>query len=444
MASTSSTLFSNSASNRDNQKNYLPELTVLTSLFFMWGFLTCLNDILIPHLQNVFELNYFESMLVQFTFFLAYFLISLPSGKLVEKVGYKKGIVIGLITAGIGTLIFYPAAGLRSYPVFLLAFFILASGITLLQVAANPYVTILGKPETASSRLNLTQAFNSLGTTVAPYFGSLLILSTAVKTAEELAKMTPAEVEAYKAAEAAAVQYPYLGLAAVLFIIAGIFAVIKLPQIEASTVQSGDGNGNYDEIHDSAWSYKHLLLGAIGIFVYVGAEVAIGSFLVKYFVSLDSSMLEMEAGKMVSFYWGGAMVGRFIGSAVQRKIKPGTVLGFNAIMASLLVLTSMFTFGKVAMWSMLLVGLFNSIMFPTIFSLAIRGLGKHTGQASGILCMAIVGGAVIPVIQGLIADSIGIHHAFILPVLCYLFIAYYGFKGSVPSFEKAQLAVEAE
>lgn len=444
MASTPSSTVNNSSLNNNGQKNYLPELTILTSLFFMWGFLTCLNDILIPHLQNVFELNYFQSMLVQFTFFLAYFLISLPSGKLVEKVGYKKGIVIGLVTAGIGTLIFYPAAGLRSYPVFLLAFFILASGITLLQVAANPYVTILGKPETASSRLNLTQAFNSLGTTVAPYFGSLLILSTAVKTAEELGKMSPAEVEAYKAAEAAAVQYPYLGLAAVLFIIAAIFAVIKLPQIEASTVQSGDGNGNYDEIHDSAWGYKHLLLGAIGIFVYVGAEVAIGSFLVKYFVSLDSSMLEMEAGKMVSFYWGGAMVGRFIGSAVQRKIKPGNVLGFNAIMASLLVIISMMSDGDVAMWSILLVGLFNSIMFPTIFSLAIRGLGKHTGQASGILCMAIVGGAVIPVIQGLIADSIGIHHAFILPVLCYLFIAYYGFRGSVPSFEKAALAVEVD
>uniref|UniRef100_A0A832DHZ7 L-fucose:H+ symporter permease n=1 Tax=Ignavibacterium album TaxID=591197 RepID=A0A832DHZ7_9BACT len=444
MASTASNTTGSSSANYNNQRNYLPELTILTSLFFMWGFLTCLNDILIPHLQNVFELNYFESMLVQFTFFLSYFLISLPSGKLVERVGYKKGIVIGLITAGIGTLIFYPAAGLRSYPVFLLAFFILASGITLLQVAANPYVTILGKPETASSRLNLTQAFNSLGTTVAPYFGSLLILSTAVKTAEELSKMSPAEVEAYKAAEAAAVQYPYLGLAAVLFIIAGIFAVIKLPQIEASTVQSTDGNGNYDEIHESAWGYKHLLLGAIGIFVYVGAEVAIGSFLVKYFVSLDSTMIEMEAGKMVSFYWGGAMVGRFIGSAVQRKIKPGTVLGFNAIVASLLVLTSMLTNGKIAMWSILLVGLFNSIMFPTIFSLAIRGLGKHTGQASGILCMAIVGGAIIPVIQGLIADSIGIHHAFILPVLCYLFIAYYGFKGSVPSFEKAELAVEVD
>lgn len=444
MTSTPSSAVNNSSVNLNSQRNYLPELTILTSLFFMWGFLTCLNDILIPHLQNVFELNYFQSMLVQFTFFLAYFLVSLPSGKLVEKVGYKKGIVIGLVTAGIGTLIFYPAAGLRSYPVFLLAFFILASGITLLQVAANPYVTILGKPETASSRLNLTQAFNSLGTTVAPYFGSLLILSTAVKTAEELSKMSPVEAEAYKAAEAAAVQYPYLGLAAVLFIIAAIFAIIKLPQIEASTVQSADGNGNYDEIHDSAWGYKHLILGAIGIFVYVGAEVAIGSFLVKYFVTLDSSMLEMEAGKMVSFYWGGAMVGRFIGSAVQRKIKPGTVLGFNAIMASLLVLTSMMTNGKVAMWSILLVGLFNSIMFPTIFSLAIRGLGKHTGQASGILCMAIVGGAVIPVIQGLIADSIGIHHAFILPVICYLFIAYYGFRGSIPSFEKAVLAVEVD
>lgn len=430
---------------KHEEKNYLPELTILTSLFFMWGFLTCLNDILIPHLQNVFELSYFESMLVQFTFFLAYFLVSLPSGWLVEKVGYKKGIVIGLLTAGIGTLIFYPAAEFRSYPIFLFAFFVLASGITLLQVAANPYVTILGKPETASSRLNLTQAFNSLGTTVAPYFGSLLILSNAVKTTEELAKMTPAELEAYRAAEAAAVQYPYLGLAAVLFIMAAIFAAVKLPQVEASTVQSSNNNGiSYDELHKSAWGYRHLVLGAIGIFLYVGAEVSIGSFLVKYFVNLDPNMLEVEAGKMVSFYWGGAMVGRFIGSAVQRKIKPGIVLGFNAIMASILVITSMLNDGKVAMWSILLVGLFNSIMFPTIFSLAIRGLGKHTGQASGILCMAIVGGAVIPVLQGLLADNIGIHQAFILPVLCYWYIAHYGFRGSIPSFEKAQLAIEVK
>ena len=433
------TMVTNAGKTKSNgsNKGYLPELSILTSLFFMWGFLTCLNDILIPHLKNVFSLSYTESMLVQFTFFLAYFLVSLPSGKLVEKVGYKKGIVLGLLIAGVGTLIFYPAAGMRSYPVFLLAFFILAAGITLLQVAANPYVTILGKPETASSRLNLTQAFNSLGTTVAPYFGSLLILSTAVKTAEEMAKMAPEQVELYKATEAAAVQLPYLGLAAVLILLSAVFAIIKLPQIEAGSVESDDGvKQSYDDLHPSAWGYKHLILGAVGIFVYVGAEVAIGSFLVNYFVTLDKTLAEVDAGKLVSFYWGGAMVGRFIGSAVQRKINPGQVLGFNAVAAAILVVVSMLTNGQIAIWSILLVGLFNSIMFPTIFSLAIKGLGKHTGQASGILCMAIVGGALIPVVQGAIADSIGIHHAFILPVICYAFIAFYGMKGSVPSFEK--------
>jgi FHS family L-fucose permease-like MFS transporter len=378
-------------------------------------------------------------MLIQFCFFFAYFVVSLPSGKLVEKIGYKKGIVIGLVTAGIGTLLFYPAAGIRSYPLFLFAFFIMASGITLLQVAANPYVAILGKPETASSRLNLTQAFNSLGTTIAPYFGSLLILTTAVKTADELKNMNFVDVEAYKIAEAVAVQYPYLGLAAVLFLIAAFFAVTKLPQIEAASQSSSAGDGgSFDHHHKSAWGYKHLVLGAVAIFVYVGGEVSIGSFLVKYFSFLDSSLVESEAGKLVSFYWGGAMVGRFIGSAVQRKINPGYVLAFNAVVAAILVSVSMATFGSIAMWAILLVGLFNSIMFPTIFTLAIDGLGKHTGQGSGILCMAIVGGAIIPLIQGLLADNIGIHHAFFLPILCYAYIAYYGIKGHKPSFKTAK------
>jgi FHS family L-fucose permease-like MFS transporter len=429
----------NVTSTGSGNNNYTPALVVLTSLFFMWGFITCLNDILIPHLQNVFSLSYFESMLIQFCFFFAYFVVSLPSGKLVEKIGYKKGIVIGLVTAGIGTLLFYPAAGIRSYPLFLFAFFIMASGITLLQVAANPYVAILGKPETASSRLNLTQAFNSLGTTIAPYFGSLLILTTAVKTADELKTMNFADVEAYKIAEAVAVQYPYLGLAAVLFLIAAFFAVTKLPQIEAASQSSSAGDGgSFDHHHKSAWGYKHLVLGAVAIFVYVGGEVSIGSFLVKYFSFLDSSLVESEAGKLVSFYWGGAMVGRFVGSAVQRKINPGYVLAFNAIVAAILVSVSMATFGSIAMWSILLVGLFNSIMFPTIFTLAIDGLGKHTGQGSGILCMAIVGGAIIPLIQGLLADNIGIHHAFFLPILCYAYIAYYGIKGHKPSFKTAK------
>lgn len=421
-------------------KNYTFELTVLTSLFFMWGFITCLNDILIPHLKSVFDLNYTQVMLIQFCFFTAYFVASLPSGKIVEKIGYRKGIVLGLSIAGIGCLLFYPAASAQSYPLFLFAFFVLASGITLLQVAANPYVTILGKPETGSSRLNLTQAFNSLGTTIAPYLGSVLILSIAIKTAEELKQLNAQELAAYHQAHASAVQVPYLILAAALFFIAVIFAIIKLPEIEAASVGSTDGSGgSYDHKHESAWGYKHLVFGAIGIFVYVGAEVSIGSFLVNFLGQPDiAGLKEVEAGKFVSYYWGGAMVGRFIGSAIQRKIKPAKVLTINSFVASLLVIVAMIFSGNISMWAILAVGLFNSIMFPTIFTLAIDGLGKHTGQGSGILCMAIVGGAIIPVLQGVLADNIGIHHAFILPVICYLFIAYYGFKGHIPSYLKTK------
>jgi len=416
----------------NEEANYTVPLVILTSLFFMWGFITCLNDILIPHLKSLFDLNYTQAMLIQFCFFTAYFIVSLPSGMIVEKIGYRKGIVIGLVTIGIGCLIFLPAALYTSYAIFLAGFFILASGITLLQVAANPYVTILGKAETASSRLNLTQAFNSLGTTVAPIFGSYLILSAAVKTAEEISKMTGGELSAYKLAQASSVIAPYVGIAITLFIMAVVFAVIKLPEIEAETSEdqkSAEAGG----VKRSAWTYSHLVLGAIGIFVYVGGEVAIGSFLVNYLGQPDIAGLpESIAGKYVSFYWGGAMVGRFIGSAVQAYIKPGKVLGFNAFVAAALLIVSMLTFGKIAMWTILLIGLFNSIMFPTIFSLAISGLGKSTGQGSGILCMAIVGGAIIPLIQGAIADKIGIHHAFILPVLCYAYIAFYGFVGHIP------------
>ncbi len=431
---------SNTNKTGSNGENYNFALTVLTSLFFMWGFITCLNDILIPHLKAVFTLNYTQVMLIQFSFFTAYAVVSLPAGMLVEKIGYKSGIVIGLITAGIGCLLFYPAAGMQSYVMFLGSLFVLASGITILQVAANPYVAILGKPETASSRLNLTQAFNSLGTTIAPYFGALIILSVAVKTVEDFKTMSPDQISAYKLTEAGAVQVPYLGLAAALFIIAAIFAVVKLPKIEAAEIKaSGSEDANYHDIHNSAWGYKHLVLGAIGIFVYVGGEVSIGSFLVNYIGQpFIAGLKEADAGKFVSFYWGGAMIGRFIGSAVQRKINPGKVLTFNALMAGILVLISMFTFGSVAMWAILAVGLFNSIMFPTIFTLAIDGLGKHTGQASGILCTAIVGGAILPVVQGFFADNIGIHHAFFIPVLCYVYIAYYGLKGHIPTFKTAK------
>ncbi|MEW6194891.1 MAG: sugar MFS transporter [Bacteroidota bacterium] len=494
MASTAPTMTSQRTGN--GQQNYSFALTVLTSLFFMWGFITCLNDILIPHLKAVFTLNYTQVMLIQFSFFTAYAIVSLPSGMLVEKIGYKNGIVIGLITAGIGCLLFYPAAGYQSYIMFLLALFILAAGITLLQVAANPYVAILGKPETASSRLNLTQAFNSLGTTIAPLFGSLLILSIAVKTAEELKALTPDERTAYQLLEASTVQVPYLGLAAALFVIAAIFAVIKLPKIEAAEIASSNGNGSYDHHHESAWKYRHLVLGAVAIFVYVGGEVSIGSFLVNYFKEL-LGMKEADAAKYIMLYWGGAMIGRFFGSITLSgmtdtkkkniyavlvfglaiilalyvtkeyenlstfslygfgktltfllfvvlnfiafnlgKTKPNRTLAILAMFAGTLVVVSMLTYGQVALWSILAVGLFNSIMFPTIFTLAIDGLGKHTGQGSGILCTAIVGGAILPVIQGFFADNIGIHHAFFIPVLCYLYIAYYGMKGYKPTFAK--------
>jgi len=415
------------STNGSDKNPYLGSLTVLTSLFFIWGFITCLNDILIPHLKAVFTLNYTQAMLVQFCFFTAYFVVSVPSGYLVEKIDYKGGIIAGLSIAGIGCLLFYPAASSHSYPLFLAAFFVLASGITLLQVAANPYVTILGKPETASSRLTMTQAFNSLGTTIAPYFGALFILATAVKTADEIQLLNADELSVYQAAQAAAVQIPYLLLAAVLFLIAIVFVLIKLPKIEATEEQV---SGVEDDVHDSAWGYKHLVLGAIGIFVYVGGEVSIGSFLINFLGEpAIAGLAEQEAGKYVSFYWGGAMVGRFIGAAVMQKIQPGKALTFNAVTAALLVLMTMFGSGHVAMWTLLAVGLFNSIMFPTIFSLAVRGLGKHTGQGSGILCAAIVGGAVLPVLQGLFADRIGIQQAFFIPALCYCYITYYGWRG---------------
>jgi len=403
----------------DNGQNYNFALTSLTFLFFIWGFITCLNDILIPHLKNVFDLNYTEAMLLQFCFFGAYFWVSIPAGYLVKKAGYQRGIVIGLLIAAAGCLLFYPAASVQVYPLFLVALFVLASGITILQVAANPYVTALGKAATASSRLTLTQAFNSLGTTIAPWFGGLLILAAAT------AEVGTAE---FKAQEAAAVQVPYLMLAAALLVLAAIFALLKLP-----TVTEHHQSDIADADAGSAWQYSHLVLGAIGIFVYVGGEVAIGSFLVNFLGEPHIAGLpEATAAAYISYYWGGAMVGRFIGAAVMQKVPAGKVLAFNAVAASILVLIAMTMSGAVAMWSILAVGFFNSIMFPTIFSLAVTGLGKYTSQGSGVLCLAIVGGAIVPLLQGVLADTIGLQMSFILPVFCYVYICFYGLKGSVP------------
>lgn len=415
MAGFSST--TSTVSGTASQQNYTFALSALTTLFFMWGFLTCLNDILIPHLKEVFDLNYTQGMLIQFCFFGAYFLVSLPAGLLVKKVGYKTGAVIGLVIAALGCLMFYPAAAMREYAVFLAALFVLAGGITVLQVSANPYVAILGKPETASSRLTLTQAFNSFGTTIAPMIGGALILG-AVTVDSNLTG------DALLQAKAHAVQIPYVALASALLLLAAVFAFLKLPVIvDEALPASAEDSG-------SAWQYSHLVLGAVGIFVYVGGEVAIGSLLVNFMGLPEiAGLAEKDAANFVSYYWGGAMVGRFIGSAVMQKVPGGTVLAFNALAAVVLILVAVFTSGSLAMWAILAVGLCNSVMFPTIFSLAVTGLGRHTSQGSSILCMAIVGGALIPLAQGALADSLGLQLSFLLPILCYLYIVFYGLKG---------------
>ena len=400
-------------------------MVMITTLFFMWGFLTALNDILVPHLKSIFDLSYAEVMLIQFSFFSAYFVFAIPSGKVVEWIGYKRSMVVGLFVMALGAILFIPAASVPSFPLFLAALIVLAAGITALQVAANPYVAVLGPPETASSRLNLTQAFNSLGTTIAPYAGSLFILSTAPLAAEAVRQLPAAQLQAYRLQQASSVKLPYLGLSLALLALAAIIAWFKLPAISTGSAATRSAS------LPSVWTQRHLVLGAVAIFVYVGAEVSIGSFLVNYMSQPFIANIPVQtAARYVSLYWGGAMVGRFIGSGLLRKVRTGTLLGIFAIVAASLVSLSMLTTGSVAMWTILAVGLFNSIMFPSIFTLGIDGLGPLTGEGSGILVCAIVGGAIIPELQGIIADRIGIHHAFFLPVLCYLYILYFALRGS--------------
>jgi FHS family L-fucose permease-like MFS transporter len=411
--------------------NYTRPLAIVTTLFFMWGFLTCLNDVLVPHLKAIFDLSYTQAMLVQFAFFSAYFLFSVPWSRIVNRVGYQQTMVAGLLTMALGSFLFLPAAAAASYSLFLTALLILAAGITGLQVAANPYVVVLGKPATASSRLDLTQAFNSLGTTIAPKIGGLLILSTTPLAIEELRQMTPQALQAYRVQQAASVNLPYTVICVALVLLAILIGASKLPRIETGAKILNQGIG------DSIWKHPNLILAAIGIFAYVGAEVSIGSFLVNYFESSEIAGLSAKsAAGFVSFYWGGAMIGRFLGAPILRRFKSESLLALSAVFAAALVTSSMLLGGQAAMWTILSVGFFNSIMFPTIFSLGEAELGTMTGSGSGILNMAIVGGAILPLIQGVIADHVGIHHAFVLPVICYLYILFFGLSGWKPNSER--------
>lgn len=400
-------------------------------------------DALVPRLKDVFELTLLQAGMVQFAWFAAYGLLSIPGGNLIERIGYKRGILVGLSLAALGCLLFYPAAATRMYGLFLLALFVVAGGITLLQVAANPYISVLGDPEKASSRLNLAQAFNSLGTTIAPVVAASFLLSDQILSADDQLALSAEAMESYRIAEAAAVQGPFVSLALGFLLLAVLIGVSKLPRILGGNLGGG---------MSKAWSNRTLRYGALGIFVYVGAEVAIGSYMVGYGLELGvdsviretswlSSMAGIAAsisgktlagmdakgliGALLTFYWGGAMIGRFIGSIIMQRLAPQRLLGLFALGAVALIILSMLTSGVTALLALIGVGLFNSIMFPTIFTLGIGDLGDLKPLGSGILCTAIVGGAFIPPAVGALADEFGFAVALVLPVLCYMYIQYF-------------------
>ena len=405
----------------DGAKTDAPRALVIAvvALFFIWGGLTSLNDVLIPKLKSLFTLTYAEAMLTQFAFFLAYFLVSLPAGKLISRVGYLKGIVIGLGTMALGCLAFIPASASGVYAVFLVALFILAAGITILQVAANPLVANMGTAATASSRLTLAQAFNSLGTTIFPPIGGAIILGSLAHI--DPATLSIGERTAFLAKESAVIANAYLGIAAVLAMMAGFFWM-RQRQLPHSDLAETSHAGSFALLRQ-----PRLGGGVLSIFVYVGAEVSIGSMLISYLVQPHIlGVTQQYAAGLIAIYWGGAMAGRFIGSVVLRLVPPGIVLAAAACGAAALAAMSGLTSGAVAAYMLLAVGLMNSIMFPTIFSLGVKGLGERTPQGSSLLCMGIVGGALIPLLFGLVADASNLATALIVPVCCYVVIAVYG------------------
>ena len=391
-------------------------MAVAATVFFLFGFGTSLNGVLQPHLKSIFNLNYGQSTLVQSAFFSAYLVLSMPAAALMAKLGYQKAMVAGLGVMGFGALLFYPAANFLSYGVFLSAIFVLAAGVTMLQVSANPFVTLLGPPAGASSRLNLVQAFNSVGQMLAPYLGGLLFLSAlaATEVMNEGQRLTAAQ----------AVKLPYLVIAVILLVLALVLSRLKL-SLPASLASARPAPG------DSVWKHKHLVLGAVGIFAYVGAEICVTSLFVNYLTQPEiGNMTPKTAAGYLSLLWLGMIVGRLVGTAVMRTVPGGKVLALAAVMALALTIATMLTTGAIAVASIVLVGLFESVMFPTIFALAVSNLGTLTAKGSGLVNVAIVGGAVMPPIQGYLADHIGIHLSYIVPALCYVYVFYYGVSGS--------------
>ena len=419
------------ASRKEGQGAALALTALVVSLFFIWGGATSLNDVLVPKLKGLFQLSYAEAMLIQFAFFTAYAVVSVPAGLLVGRLGYGRGMAAGLVTMAVGCLIFVPAAATATYGLFLGALFVLAAGITILQVAANPLIDRLGPERTASSRLTFAQAFNSLGTTIMPFIGARLILGSVGRSA------TPPTDTAGRAHEAAVIGHAYLGIAVVLALLATVFWAVR-----ARLGAAGRGAGLGGSL--ALLKRGRLGFGVLAIFLYVGAEVTIGSVLVNFLMQSSTLGLDQQhAGERLSLYWGGAMIGRFIGSAVLRLASPGKVLAAAATGAGALALIAAATHGPIAGWALISVGLMNSIMFPTIFSLALEGLGSRTPQGSGLLCMAIVGGAIVPVIGGMVADAASLAAALIVPALCYAAIAAFGWSARRAAEPMAELTAAA-
>jgi FHS family L-fucose permease-like MFS transporter len=413
------------------ERRYVLPLILVTSLFFLWAFGVNLNDILIPHLKKAFHLTDFRSSLIQTAFFGGYFLAALPAGWLMEKIGYKRGILVGLLVCATGAILFIPAASVRLYAFFLFALFVMACGQGVLEVAANPYVTILGPPESSERRLNLAQSFNSVGAVVTPIVGAAFILSGVEYSRAQLAAMTPSQLEAYQAAEAATVKVPYLVIAGLFLAVATLIFFSHLPE-----VREEDGNVEAPSTAASLrglWSYTHLVKGVLAQFFYVGAQIGVASFVIRFAQYSMPGIPEKHAANYLKLHMLGFMIGRFAGSAIMKHVQPSRLLSLFGASALTCLTVVLLGSGVAPMWALVLLGFFHSIMFPTIFALSLKHLGPYTKLGSSLLVMAIIGGAVFPAMMGYISDVSNIRYAFIVPFVCHLYVLYFAARGYRPA-----------
>jgi MFS transporter, FHS family, L-fucose permease len=414
------------------ERRYLVPFILVTSLFFLWALGVNLNDILIPHLKKTFNLTDFQSSLIQTAFFGGYFLAALPAGWLMERIGYRKGILVGLGTCAVGALLFIPAASIRTYSFFLFALFVMACGQGILEVAANPYVTILGPPESSERRLNFAQSFNAVGAWVTPYIGKIFILSGIEYSAATLAVMTPEQWQIYSASEAKRVTGTYLAIAGIFLFVAVLIYFAHLPEVREATGEALAQPEAAPQSHASIWHYKHLIRGVITEFFYVGAQVGVTSFVIRFTQRALPGTPEKTAANYLWWHLLGFMIGRFAGSAIMKRIAPSTLLGIFSTAAAVCAVVAIFLTGTVSVWAVVLLGFFDSIMFPTIFALSIKNLGIYTKLGSSLLVMSIIGGAIVPAVMGYISDRSSIQAAFSVPLVCYAIVIYFSFSGYKP------------